>query len=110
MAGNDAKQTLLDYLEDRAFKPVLAARPEDYPESRRPDVEYVRDATRRERDRFHHYPTAADVFANFRDDMSSDEGREVHRQLRDLGLPTLADVRDGFERLARDLGVTEDAR
>lgn len=54
---------------------------------------------------YHEYESAEKVQQMFRDDLSSDAAQDVHRQLRDLGLPTLNDVKPEFERLADKLGV-----
>jgi len=61
--------------------------------------------TESERERFQGYDSAKRVVEMYRDDLSSDEAKKVHRQLRDLGLPNLGNVRDEFERITRDLGV-----
>ena len=39
--------------------------------------------------------------------LTSDEAKEVHRELKDLGLPTLDQVRDDFEQLAEDVGAKD---
>jgi len=41
----------------------------------------------------------------FQDDLRSDAARKVHRQLKDLRLPTLDDVKPEFDELANQLGV-----
>ena len=58
-----------------------------------------------ERERFRAYGSASEVVRMFKDDLSSEPAKDVHRDLRDLGLPTLDDVRDDFEDLARRLKV-----
>ena len=41
----------------------------------------------------------------YRDDLTSGPAESVSRDLRALGLPTLADARDEFERLADEVGA-----
>ncbi|MDQ2762003.1 MAG: hypothetical protein M3Y22_00395 [Pseudomonadota bacterium] len=48
---------------------------------------------------------AANV-VNFKRDLSSTAAKKVHGELKELGLPTVNDVRDEFEKLAADLGVS----
>lgn len=105
MAGS-AKEKLVDFLEEKAFRPILNADPEDFPESKRDKLKDVQRATESERDRFRGYDSAEEVYEMFRDDLTSDEADEVNRELRDLGLLTLHDVRGDFERLADEVGAS----
>ena len=104
MAENK-KQELFDWLDSRAFQPVLKARPDDYSGGKKDKLEHVQDATRRERERYQHYSSAQQLYNVFKDDLSSEEAKEVHADLRDLDLPTLNDCKDEFEKKAQDLGV-----
>ncbi len=54
---------------------------------------------------YHKYAPAAKVQEMFQDDLRSDAARKVHRQLKDLRLPTLDDVKPEFDELANQLGV-----
>ncbi len=45
------------------------------------------------------------VAVNYERDLSSDAAEKVQSQLRDLGLPTLQQVKPEFEKLAHKLGV-----
>ena len=101
----NAKDTLVEFLDRRAFRPVLQADPANYPESKRERVRHVQRATEDERERYHHYDSARKVYEMYRDDLTSDAAKEVHRELQTLGLPTLDDVRDEFERLATQVGA-----
>ena len=105
MGQEDARRELLRFLDERAFDPVLRARPEDYPESKRPELAEAQRATRSERERFHSYRGVDEIYRMFHDDLSSDAALQIHRKLRDLDLPTIADIRIEFERKARALGV-----
>lgn len=103
---DDAKRKLVDYLDEKAFQPVLRAKPDDYPEGNRAKLADVQRATQSEAKRFQEYDSAEKVVDMYRDDLSSSRAKEIHRELRDLGLPTIEQVRDGFEKLAQELGVS----
>jgi hypothetical protein len=106
MTDRDAKQKLVRFLEERAFAPVLKAKPDGRSESDRKRLERVQRATRSEIERFRGYGSAKEVLVNFRRDLDSEPAKRVHAELGSLGLPTLDDIRDEFERRAADLGVT----
>ena len=105
MSKDNAKEKLVEFLDRKAFDPVLNARPDRYPDNQKPKLEHVQRSTRSEKERFHHYGSAKEVVDMFKDDLNSEPAKKVHRELRDLGLPTLNDVRDEFEQLAEKLGV-----
>jgi hypothetical protein len=105
MASSDAKQKLVRFLEEQAFRPVLHAKPDRYPAGKRDHLKDAQRRTEAEIERFRRYGSAAEVVTNFKRDLTSDAARKVHRELADLGLPTLHDVRADFERLAEELGV-----
>lgn len=104
--GSDARAKLVSFLDQKAFEPVLKARAESYPEAQRGKLEHVQRATASERERFYEYESAQKVYEMFRDDLSSEPARKINRELRELHLPTLPDVREEFERLAKRLGVS----
>ncbi len=104
MAQQDAKQRLVHFLEEKAFRPVLRADPHKYPESRRDLLKDVQRRTETELERFHSYNSVDEVITNFRRDLNSSAAKKVHHELEQLGLPTLHDVRDDFEKLAQQLG------
>lgn len=107
MPTKNAREKLLDLLDREAFDPVLRASPNDYRSDA--DKDKLRDlqkTTRSTRDSYREkYDTAAKVRQMFHDDLSSDAARKVHRELKDLGLPTLNDIKPEFDRLANELDV-----
>lgn len=105
MSKDSAKEKLVEFLDRKAFDPVLKARPERYPENQKPKLDHVQRATRAEKERFHQYGSAREVVDMFKDDLHSEPAKKVHRELHELGLPTLNDVRGEFENLASELGV-----
>lgn len=105
MAGDDAKRKLVDLLKQHVFERVINARPEDYPEGKRGKLAHVQRATETETKRFEGYESAEKVVDMYRDDLSSRRAKDIHRELHDLGLPSIEQVRGDFERLANELGV-----
>jgi hypothetical protein len=103
--AESAREKLLDWLERRAFNPVLRADPKDYPESRREALRRVQDKTAAERDRFRSYGSASEVVVNFKRDLTSASAQKVHRDLEELGLPTLNALQSEFEALADSVGA-----
>ncbi|MER8827747.1 hypothetical protein NKH73_06795 [Mesorhizobium sp. M0938] len=65
----------------------------------------MQQATKTEIERYRNYDSAQQVVVNFKRDLSSDAAKKVHSQLRRLHLPTIEDIKDGFEDKARKLGV-----
>lgn len=104
MAGG-AKERLVNFIDRKALAPVLEADPGSFPERKRDDLRDVQEATRAERERFRNYGSAEQVYEMFRNDLSSDAAKKVHRKLRDLGLPTLDDIEDDVEEMAKDAGI-----
>ncbi len=106
MPDKHAREQLLDLIDRKAFQPVLDASPDDYKNDK--DKETLRDVqktTRSTQQSYHKYNSAEKVRDMFRDDLSSDAAQKVHRELRELGLPTLNDIKDEVEQLADKLGV-----
>jgi hypothetical protein len=100
------KDELVRFLEERAFKPVLNAKPKGRSAAGQKKLEHVQKATRAEIERFHNYGSAQEVVTNFRRDLDSAPAKRIHAELRSLGLPTINDVIEEFERRAEELGVT----
>src|SRR5260370_12586852 len=100
------KAELVRFLEERAFKPVLNAKPKGRSEAEQKKLDHVQKATHAEIGRFRNYGSAQEVVTNFRRDLDSEPAKRIHSELRSLGLPTINDVRDEFERRGQELGVT----
>jgi hypothetical protein len=100
----DAQRQLAHFLEEKAFRPVLEADASKFPENKRDQLRDMQSRTEKEIERFRAYKSADDVVANFKRDLHSHAAKKVHGELQALGLPTLPDVRDEFEKLAESLG------
>ncbi|HZC38229.1 MAG TPA: hypothetical protein VE221_06110 [Sphingomicrobium sp.] len=99
------KKELFDFLDRRAFKPVLDADLKDYSGDGKRKLADAQQATRSERERYKHYDSADELYRMFHDDLSSEPAKKVHRELTELGLPTLNDVRKEFDERAKEAGV-----
>ena len=100
------KDELVRFLEKRAFKPVLNAKPKGRSKAEQKKLEHVQKVTRAEIERFHNYGSAQEVMTNSRRDLDSEPAKRVHAELRSLDLPTLNEVHDEVERRAEELSVT----
>lgn len=103
----DAQEKLLDFLDKKAFDPVLRASADKYGnESEKKKLKDAKQSTEDTKKRYHkEYGTAEEVLKRFKDDLSSEPAKKVQKELKDLGLPTLPDLRDEFEKLADRMGV-----
>ncbi len=107
MTNDRAREKLLDLVDGKAFDPVLKASPSTYSSERDKDrLRDVQDTTRNTQRSYHEKDKSAQaVYENFLDDLHSEAAKKVHRELRDLNLPTLDDNKDEFEQMANELGV-----
>ena len=97
MAG---KTDLLNFLDKHVFHPTLNKSERDLGERQRQDLHDLQRRTEEEKARFHGYDSAERLVATYKDDLTSEIARPVNARLKDLGLPTLADVKDDFLKLA----------
>lgn len=104
----EARRQLVDFVVERAFDPVMKAKPDGRSESERRKLKDVREATRAEIERFRDYDSAREVLVNFRRDLDSEPAEKIHAELKALDLPTINDIRDEFEEKAKKLGVEAD--
>ncbi len=102
---DEKQKKLFDWLDDKAFQPVLSKDPDDYSGDKKDKLKDVQSATRNERKRYQNYSSAQDLYNNFQDDLDSDDAREIDNELDDLGLPKLPDFKKQFTEKARELGV-----
>lgn len=103
MAGRDARQNLVELLNKKVFGPILEASPDKYEDEG--DRQKLNDLKSTTRSTQKSYENAEKVVEMYRDNLSSDAAAKVQRESKRLGLPALPDVKEEFERLARELGV-----
>jgi transcription initiation factor TFIIIB Brf1 subunit/transcription initiation factor TFIIB len=102
----DSKQReLMEFLKRRVFDPVMRADGSGRSDAEKRRLKDVKDATRSEIDRYEHYESAQELVTNFERDLHSDPAEKIQRECKQLGLPILPEVREEFERKARDLGL-----
>ena len=101
----NVKQELLDFVIRNAFDPVLKANSAGKSAAEKKKLEHVQGATSSEVDRYKSYGSSAELVTNFKRDLDSAAAKKIHKDLQQLGLPTINDVRNEFEAKARDLGV-----
>ncbi len=104
--ADTAKQKLIQFLERKAWDPVLKASAGGYSDSERKTLDRVQRKTQSQRERYQTYGSAGEVRQQFEDDLHSDNARKTNADLKRLDLPIQADVVDEFFRLADRLGVT----
>lgn len=95
-----SKSELLAFLDKHVFHPILNAREDRHDERTRQLLRDLKRRTEEEKGRFHGYDSAERVVAMYKDDLTSEVGRPMNAHLKDLNLPTLADVRNDFLKLA----------
>jgi len=107
MARKDARERLVQFLDRKVFDPILDKSEDEFSSQReRERLRDVKDSTASEKSRFHHdYQTAAAVKDNYQSDVSSDAGKRISAEARELGLPTLPGVRGEFLELCDKLDV-----
>ncbi|XYI02652.1 hypothetical protein ACMHYB_24015 [Sorangium sp. So ce1128] len=107
MSPHKSRDALIQFLDRRAFEPVLRASSGDYASDA--DRELLEDVQRRtatEQKRYREsYQTGEEVRTNFLRDLSSEPARKVHAELRRLRLPALPELKDEFLTLCDELGV-----
>ena len=106
MKSEQKKKKLLNFLDKKAFDPILNKTEGSYhTEAKKEKFRDVKRSTEKEKERFHNYNTPEDIKENFRRDLNSDPAKKVHRDLRDLDLPTLPELKDEFYDLCEELEV-----
>jgi predicted amidohydrolase YtcJ len=76
--ADSKKEQLVRFLEQRAFRPVLNAKPSGRSEADRKRLEHVQRATKAEVARFHKYGSAEEVVTNFHRDLDSAPAKRIH--------------------------------
>lgn len=104
MPRRHPKDELVDFLEERAFRPVLDAPPDRYHDGDRDRLRRAQKTVREQMTRLRGTATISEVIDGYRGDIRSDRGRETERTLHRLGLPAPADSEEGFRLKVRELG------
>jgi hypothetical protein len=109
MASDETKRKrLVDFLERRAFEPVLRASPDRYEsDAQKEKLADVQRSTESEKRRFREdYHSAQEVRDNYLSDLRSSTGKKKTSELEALGLPSLPSLKDDFLAYCDELGVS----
>lgn len=104
MAMLNAKQRVVDFLEQQLFQPVLDQNPDRYPPFRRAEIEEVQSSVAREREGIRAAISAEAAFRGFREATRRSAATGLEEKLRALELPTFESIASEFEKLAAELG------
>jgi len=105
MSANDVKKQLLDFINKKAFDPILNAKADKFKGKDREDFEDVRRKTESEKKNFEEYGSADEIKKNYLSNVRSKAAAKVNDQLEKLGLPTMPGHKDEFMELCNKLGV-----
>ena len=105
MSANDVKKQLLDFIDKKAFDPILKTKPEKFKDKDREAIEEVRRKTENEKKNFAEYGSADEIKKNYLSNVRSKAAAKVNDQLQKLGLPTMPEHKDEFMELCNKLGV-----
>ena len=94
------KDELLALLDKQVFHPTLNAREDRYDEKQRKELRDLQRRTEEDKARFHGYDSAERIIAVYREEINSETSRPMNARLKDLGLPSLPDVREQFLQVA----------
>jgi hypothetical protein len=105
MPTNDVKQQLLDFINKKAFDPILKAKPDKLNDEDREALADVQRKTESEKKNFEDYGSADEIKKNYLSNVRSKAAAKVNDQLEKLGLPTMPEHKDEFMELCSKLGV-----
>jgi hypothetical protein len=107
MTKRDAREELIGFLDRKVFDPILRRSRDSFrTDADKQKFDDVKRSTESEKRRFHEdYRSASDVRGNYLSDLTSEVGKRKSRELEELGLPTLPQVKDEFLDLCGRLGV-----
>lgn len=86
MSANDVKQQLLDFINKKAFDPILKTKPDKFKGKDREDFEDVRRKTESEKKNFEDYGSADEIKKNYLSNVHSKAPAKVNDQLEKPGL------------------------
>ena len=108
MSKEETKKKLLDFLDEKAFDPIINRDKGDYDsEDQKKKLEDVKRSTKSEKKRFHNYDSPEEVKENYLNDLNSEPAQKINAELKDLSLPRLPQFKDDFLQLCDKLGVKD---
>jgi hypothetical protein len=105
MAEAEAKQRIIQFLEQQLFLPVLDSNPAQYPQFRKADAEEAQRRVAAERAEIVGADSAGAVVLAFHQALKRSAKSQLEELLQRLDLPTFASVRDELDNLAAEFAV-----
>jgi hypothetical protein len=105
----DKRRQLLDFLDDRVFDPVLEALPEQYSSERdRRMLFEVKRIAEKKKERFHSQElSSGQIREQYFREMFFETSGKIGRELEDLELPRLLELKEQFLKVCQELNVNE---
>ncbi len=89
MASSNTRQKLLDFLNRKAFDPVLNGSPDhNKSEADKKALEHVQRGTKSEKERYASYESAQKVKEMFEDDLNSEPAKKIQPSLTSSTCPS----------------------
>ncbi len=82
MSAKDVKQQLLDFINKKAFDPILKAKPNKFNDEDREAFEEVRRKTENEKKNFEEYSTAEEIKKNYLSNVRFKSGCKSKQSIR----------------------------
>jgi hypothetical protein len=106
-SDKEKKEKLIGFLNKKAFDPVLKASESRYEnENQKKKLKDVKESTESEKKRFGEYKSASEVKDQYLNDLNSSAAKKINRELSDLDLPQLPDLKEEFLELCEKLDVS----
>lgn len=106
MTQKEKKEKLLNFIETKAFNPILKKSEDDFSsDSKKKKFKDVKRSTENEKERFRNYNSPEDIRDNYLSDLSSHTAKKKNAELKELGLPRLPDFKEEFLELCGKLDV-----
>lgn len=106
MTDKEKKEKLLNFLDRKAFDPIINKEKDDYKsQEKKKKFEHVKQSTKSEKERFREYDSAEEVRDNYLSDLNSQTAKKINKELDDLNLPKLPDFEDEFLELCDRMGL-----
>lgn len=107
MRNKEIREQLLEFLDRHAFNPILEAMPDQYSSERDRSMLYeVKRIAAMEKERFYkNSQTAVEIRDQYFKELIMETSGKTGRELEDLELPRLLQLREKFVQLCRELNI-----
>lgn len=108
MTQDEKKEKLLDFLNKKAFDPILEKSKDDYDsEEKKRKLEEIQHSTKNQKERFQKYDSPEEVRENYLTELSSNTDDEILEELKELDLPRLQQFKKEFLDLCKEMDVKQ---